>query len=137
MFHKGTDNEPKTLLANRNISFSGVYAYGSGFLFDDEDENATPLHKMRELIENNLADQRIFPYIGGQEILQDPLHRHKRFVIDFGKMSEQEATRWADLLEICRTKVKVERSLKSKEVAEWPSGNFGGLGQKCEILLVH
>ncbi|MHC5595913.1 MAG: Eco57I restriction-modification methylase domain-containing protein, partial [Nostoc sp.] len=125
LFHKGTDNDPKTLLANKNISFSGVYTYGSGFLFDDEDENATPLHKMRELIEKNLANQeRIFPYIGGQEILQDPLHKHKRFVIDFGKMSEGEASRWADLLEICRTKVKIERSLKSKEVAEWPYWQF-------------
>jgi hypothetical protein len=57
------------LLNNFRKSFEGFKVYGQGFLFDDKDPKATPISGMNHLIENNPRNQeRIFPYIGGEEI---------------------------------------------------------------------
>jgi len=53
--------------------------------------------------------ERVFPYIGGDEINSSPTHAHHRYVIDFGDMSEDEARRWPDLMDIVEHKVKPER----------------------------
>jgi hypothetical protein len=53
--------------------------------------------------------QRIFPYIGGQEVNESPTHAHHRYVINFGEMSEEEAWQWPDLMHIVEEKVKPTR----------------------------
>ena len=35
--------------------------------------------------------ERIFPYIGGEEINNDPEHEHRRYVIDFAEFATAEA----------------------------------------------
>lgn len=59
---------------------------GMGFTFDDTDKNgvANPLALMRELIAKNPRNaDRIFPYLGGEEVSDDPQHSHDRYVIHF------------------------------------------------------
>jgi hypothetical protein len=52
----------------------------------------------------------IFPYIGGEEVLTNPTHGHRRYVINFGALSEQEArARWPDLFAIVERLVKPQR----------------------------
>ena len=86
LFHQGGHEDAATLEANTKQSFEGVKVYGMGFTFDDDDkkEIATPLARMREIIaEDSRNQERIFPYIGGEEVNDSPTHQHRRCVINF------------------------------------------------------
>ena len=112
LFHCGGHDNPATLLANSGKSFVGSYVLGMGFTFDDTDKKgaATPIAEMQRLIEKDPRNsERIFPYIGGQEINANPTHSHHRYVINFGEMCESEAQQWPDLINILKSKVKPER----------------------------
>ncbi len=75
------------------------------------EDHATPLAEMRRLIDKDPRNaERIFPYIGGEEVNDSPTHAHRRYVINFGEMSEEEARRWPDLMAIVEAKVKPERA---------------------------
>jgi hypothetical protein len=114
LFHAGGNEDPKVLLANANKSFIGSYVLGMGFTFNDSKPEATPIAEMYRLIEENPKYQeRIFPYIGGEEVNSSPTHSHHRYVINFGEMSEAEAWEYPDLMKIIEEKVKTQRdSLK-------------------------
>lgn len=81
---RGDDDDPARLRSNANLSFLGVKIYGQGFLFDDHDRDASPLALMHELIATDPRNaERILPYIGGEEVNDDPEHRPHRWVINF------------------------------------------------------
>ena len=84
---------------------------GMGFTFDDTTRRRrTPLAEMERLIEKDPRNaERIFPYIGGEEVNTSPTHAHHRYVINFGEHDEDEARRWPDLMAIVEEKVKPER----------------------------
>ena len=110
LFPKGGNENPKTLLANAGKSFQGSIVLGMGFTFDDTNDNATPIATMHQLIAENPKNQdRIFPYIGGEEVNSSPTHSHHRYVINFGEMSEDEAREYLDLMAIVEEKVKPKR----------------------------
>lgn len=114
----GPDNAPVPLTENLEKSFQGVIPLGVGFTFDDEDKTgkATTLSEMSRLIASNSANaERIVQYIGGEDILDDPAQRSHRFVIDFGEMSFEEASRWPDLLSILEEKAKPDRIDQKRE----------------------
>lgn len=86
LFHAGGHDDPARLRENADKSFIGSYVLGMGFTFDDTDKDgaASPLAKMRELIASDPRNQeRIFPYIGGEEVNTSPTHEHHRYVINF------------------------------------------------------
>jgi hypothetical protein len=74
-------------VANTGKAFVGSYVLGMGFTFDDSASakgTAESLDSMRGLIAKNPRNaDRIFPYIGGEEVNSSPTHSHHRFVIDF------------------------------------------------------
>ncbi len=112
LFHDGTDDSPEPLKQNENFSFIGSYVLGMGFTFDDTDKKgiANPTEEMRRLIVKDPRNaERIFPYIGGEEILHSPTQAHHRFVINFAEMEEAEARSWPDLMAIVEQRVKPER----------------------------
>ena len=110
LFPKGGNENPKTLLANAGKSFQGSIVLGMGFTFDDTNENATSIATMHELIAKDPRNaDRIFPYIGGEEVNSSPTHSHHRYVINFGDMSEDEARKYPDLMAIVEEKVKPKR----------------------------
>ena len=79
-------------------AFRVAYVLGMGFTFDDTDTKgvASPIAEMHELIAKDPRNaERIFPYIGGEEVNDSPTHAHHRYVINFGEMSEEEAERLA------------------------------------------
>jgi hypothetical protein len=53
---------------------------------------------------------RIFPYLGGDELNTSPIHAHHRYVINFAQMTESEARRWPGLMEVVERTVKPERA---------------------------
>jgi hypothetical protein len=114
LFHRGGNEDPHQIKGNADKSFQGSIILGSGFLFDDTSStnNSSSIAKMNDLIEKNPHNaDRIFPYIGGDEINSSPTHSHHRFVINFWDLSENDASsRFPDLMQIVREKVKPERT---------------------------
>ncbi len=102
LFHDGGDEDPEKLQANANKSFQGSIVFGMGFTFDDTDKKgiANLLALKDELIaENPRNAERIFPYIGGEEVNTSPTQAHHRYVInfeDFPLRREDLGARWAE-----------------------------------------
>jgi hypothetical protein len=144
LFAKGGNDDPHVLLANAGKSFQGSIVLGMGFTFDDTNPEATPMAEMHRLIAQDPRNQeRIFPYIGGEEVNSSPTHSHHRYVINFGEMSEAEAREWPDLMAIVEEKVKPERlKVKDKGAKEkwWqfirPRGELVRAIAHCDRVLV-
>jgi len=102
LFHDGPDEDPVRLEANAGKSFIGAYILGMGFTFDDTDTKgvASPIAEMHRLIEKDPRNaERIFPYIGGEEVNDSPTHAHHRYVIafeDFPLRRVDLESRWSD-----------------------------------------
>jgi hypothetical protein len=112
LFHTGGDDDPARLAENANRSFQGSIVLGMGFTFDDTDKKgiASPISLMNALIKRDPRNgDRIFPYIGGEEVNDSPTHSHDRYVINFEQMSEGEARRWPELMAIVEARVRPER----------------------------
>ncbi|GAB4209406.1 MAG: N-6 DNA methylase [Sandaracinaceae bacterium] len=90
------------LASNAGFSFQGSIVLGMGFTLTPEERDALVARDPRNA-------ERIFPYLGGQEVNTSPTQSHDRYVISFGQMSLEEAEKWPDLLAIVREKVKPER----------------------------
>lgn len=120
-----TIGEPARLSANRGLAFAGVMPYGQGFFFEDGNPRATPISEMRRLLSESPVNQEvIFPFVGGEEILSEPAPKTRRFVINFGDKSLDEARKWSQLLKIVEERVRPERARKSADVASWPWWKF-------------
>jgi hypothetical protein len=94
LFHDGGHENPTTLEANLEKSFQGSIVLGMGFTFDDTDKKgvASSLADMERLIAKDPRNaERIFPYLGGEEILDSPVHAHHRYVINFGEFPLRRA----------------------------------------------
>ena len=117
LFHGGTDDDPKRLSANADQSFQGSIILGMGFTFDDTDVKgvATPISVMEELIGKDPYNREvIFPYIGGEEMNNDPRHAHHRYVINFDERDDETCrVQWPELMSIVEANVKPERLLKN------------------------
>ncbi len=126
LFHAGGNNDPQKLIANEGKSFVGSYVLGMGFTFDDSNADATTIAEMQQMIEKDPRNQeRIFPYIGGEEVNSSPNHTHHRYVINFGEMSEEEAREWPDLMSIVEENVKLGRLKQNREIRARHWWRFG------------
>lgn len=96
--------DPVSLAANAGCSFIGSYILGMGFTL-------TPDEREQLLARDPANAERIFPYLGGEEVNTSPTQGFHRYVINFGDMSLEEAERWPDLLKIVRERVKPERDV--------------------------
>ena len=86
LFHDGGHQDPVHLRANESASFIGMYICGMGFTFDDTDTKgvATPLAEMERLIARSPNNrERIFPFLGAEELNDSPTQSHHRYVINF------------------------------------------------------
>jgi hypothetical protein len=114
------DTTPAPLAENSGKAFQGSIVLGMGFTFDNEAASkgvASSLNDMELLIKRNAVNaDRIFPYIGGDEINTDPRQRHFRYIIDFGDMTEGEARGgWPDLIAVLERYVRPERQKQKRE----------------------
>lgn len=86
LFHDGGHENPAMLRANEGKSFIGSYVLGMGFTFDDTDTKGVTnsIADMQEIIAKDPRNaERIFAYMGGEEINDSPTHAHHRYVINF------------------------------------------------------
>jgi hypothetical protein len=116
LFHGGSSHEPAPMPGNRGMSFHGCDISGKGFTFDDESEEASPVSRMQSIISRRASyHERIFPYIGGEEINQYPDQNPRRYVFGFGRMPAGECwKRWPLLMEIAEKKVKPDREARPR-----------------------
>ena len=121
LFHEGGHEDPVRMVENADKSFQGSIILGMGFTFDDTDKKgkASPLSEMHRLIAEDPRNQeRIFPYLGGEEINDSPTHSHHRFVINFEGFTLEKARSWPKLLEIVELRVRPERAKISDEFGQ-------------------
>ena len=127
LFANGGHDDPKPLAANAGMSFQGSIVLGMGFTFDKGDEAdehtpgiPSPLTTMARLIaENPKNAEVIFPYIGGEEVNDSPIHAHHRYVVDFRDRNEDECRMyWPELMALLDKKVKPQRQERK------PNGEF-------------
>jgi hypothetical protein len=108
LFHAGGDENPARLNVNDQRSFIGNVVLGMGFTFDDTDKKgvASPLALMDELcIRNPRNSERIFPFLGGEELNTSPTHSHHRFVINFEDWPREKRDMgqvWASASDVAR-----------------------------------
>lgn len=103
--------DPVPLEVNKGRAFQGTVILGMGFTLSHEEK--------QELCQRNVKNkQRIFPYIGGQDVSSSPTQEAGRYVINFEDMDLVQASTWRDLIEIVRARVKPERDkLKGNAIA--------------------
>jgi N-6 DNA Methylase len=104
----GTVNDSPARLASSVYCSNGSKIYGQGFLFDDEDAEASPIALMEEVIRlrPDLRD-RIYPYIGGEEINSEAIPQPHRYVIYLSDIqTEPELAAVEALAVIVRERVK-------------------------------
>lgn len=112
LFDKGTSENPATLVSNGQKCFQGCIPLVMGFTFDDSANPtvASSIAEMENLLMINPKNSEVvYPYIGGDEVNKDPQHRHRRYIINFGVMSLEEASEYGDMLNVVRAKVKPYR----------------------------
>ena len=111
LFYAGSDAAPSRLVGRNDLFSAGSKIYGQGFLFDDADEDASSIETMHKIIEENpTCRNRIFPYIGGDEVNSSPSMAAHRYVIYLSDLqTEEEVDRWPELARIVKAKVKPER----------------------------
>lgn len=125
------DSSPAALAANSGKAFVGSYVLGMGFTFDDvaaAKGEAESLETMRALIAKDPRNaERIFPYLGGEDVNSSPAHKHKRYVIDFSDFPlrrEPIGKAWKDLTvrerEECRRIGIVPADYTEPVAADWP-----------------
>lgn len=134
LFAADSEFDPVRLQSNVGLCFRGCDVYGQGFLFSDQDSDGqtTSISVMRDLIAKNKKNaERIFPFLGGKEIASHPEHLHHRYVINFALLPLDDASKWPDLLEIVKAKVKpVRDKMGGYSVAErrrdtwWQFGTY-------------
>ncbi|MBK9386573.1 MAG: N-6 DNA methylase [Planctomycetes bacterium] len=110
LFDRGPMGNPKNLLENDGKSFAGPKIDGAGFIFDDSDPEALGLSDMRAAVAADPRNsERIFPLMGGEDMLRTPRITSQRWVIDFDEMTESEAANWPILLGLLERKAKPHR----------------------------
>ena len=103
------DEDPKVLAENNGRSCSGVYVYGSGFIFGPK-KGETPVAQLKIIRRDHPEAARlVHAYLGGEEFLHDPGQHHSRFAIDFEERNYEEAAAYGCLLSIVENKVKPTR----------------------------
>ena len=110
--------DPSPMIRNHALSFQGTIVLGMGFTL-------TPTERVLLTEKDPRNADRIFPYIGGDEVTSTPKQSHFRYVISFGEMDLDQAETWPDLISIIREKVKPERDLVKRKVHRERWWQFG------------
>jgi hypothetical protein len=91
------------LAANAGKCFYGPIPAGKGFIVER--------HQAQAFLDRADAKYRdvIRPYLGGEDIVNDPQQAPTRFIIDFGLRTLEEASEYPEALKVVRLLVKPER----------------------------
>ena len=124
------DQSPSRLAANARKAFSGSFVLGMGFTFDDvaaAKGTASSVAEMKRLVAEHPSNaQRIFPYLGGEELNSHPRHTPQRYIIDFEDLSLDAARAgWPLLVQILEAMVKPQRAKDARQARRERWWRFG------------
>jgi len=106
------DRKPNILKANEKRSFIGSYVLGMGFTMSLDEAKAI-------LQEKSHYKEVLFPYINGDNLNSSPIQEPSRFVINFWDWPLERVSKYPELLEQVKEKVKPDRDkLNRKERRE-------------------
>lgn len=105
---------PVHLTSNQQVCFSGSYIAGQGFFLSEAERNGL-------LAKDPSAAPLIQRYMGGDELVATSTQEPDRWVINFGAMTLEHASRWSGLIGIVRDKVKPYR--ESTRLVSGPGGH--------------
>jgi len=106
LFNRGTSDEPQDLKANQRVAFVGFQLTGVGFTFDDTKPECASFAEMDAIIKKDPRNQQLISaYIGGSELYDSATQEHRRYAINFGRRTEEEAREWPDLMEVVERNV--------------------------------
>jgi hypothetical protein len=112
--------DPVPLASNSSASFRGSDIYGIGFTLTSSERAELGAKSASNL-------ERIFPYLGGEEVNTSPTQSFDRYVVSFAQMPLEEAERWPDLLRVVRERVKPDRDTNKREARRvywWRFGEY-------------
>lgn len=120
------DDDPQRLASNADTCFEGFVPYGAGFLFCNETDGAHPIAVLEQLTkQGQIGKGIVWPFIGGEELNDEPTQSHKRYAIYFGQDTLETArARSGPLVELLAQSVKPERERKSARVSSAPWWQF-------------
>jgi hypothetical protein len=91
------------LTQNRGHVFQGTIPAGAGFILDAEEAG-----KLLSIPDADYSSV-VRPYLIGEDITTSPTQDPRRWIIDFGFLTLEEAQKYPDALAIVRDRVKLER----------------------------
>lgn len=114
------DTSPRRLIENSGLAFQGSIPLGKGFIFDDAafSKGVGPsTQTLQDILSERPRSQRhIFPYLGGDDINNDPSQSASRHIFDLENFSFEEASSsFPELVEIAAEYVKPERTKQKRE----------------------
>lgn len=107
------EGKPARLAANTDISFTGCYVLGMGFVLEPDEARAWISDDMRHA-------EVLFPFLNGEDLNQRADCSASRWVIDFNDLSLEVATTYQQAIGRVERLVKPERVSASKDVASAP-----------------
>jgi len=112
------DGSPAALRENAGKAFEGTKVYGSGFVFRDDKPASirNTIAAMHALLASEPASHTVIrSFLGGEEVYNDPAHRHFRYAIDFTGLTLDDADqRFPGAMSIVRNVVKPYRDTVSR-----------------------
>ena len=120
------DHEPARLKANAGNCFEGFVPYGEGFVIDDDSDRASSTAEIGDILDREpQSAEVIFPYLGGEEVTEDPKISPSRQVIYLAQMPEDEVReRYPAIYSLLEQKVRPYRMSKSARVSKSPWWQF-------------
>jgi hypothetical protein len=114
------DTSPQRLVENAGFAFQGSIPLGKGFIFDDaaHEKGVGPsMRRLKEVLSARPQSQsHIFPYLGGDDINNDPSQAASRLIFDLENKSLVEAqVNFPELVAIAQEYVKPERLRQKRE----------------------
>ncbi len=100
-----SNNNPYQLFCNKGKCFIGSTIEGKGFILEDNEVQNLKVH----------GDTIIKPYLTGSDLLNNLGSIPSRYIIDFGDLSEIQASRYPYLFEIVKARVKPHRDKVNRE----------------------
>lgn len=103
--------QPVRLKANSGVCHQGVIPQGKGFVISVE--------QREELVAQDPRSADVLaPYLDGHDVTDTPDHTPRRYVIDFGEMTAEEASKYSAVWHLAERTIHPERI--NKDAAKYP-----------------
>ncbi|MBU3665994.1 MAG: class I SAM-dependent DNA methyltransferase [Chthoniobacterales bacterium] len=113
------DEDPKHIAGYRSFtSFQGCVLRGNGFLFDDANDDASPVSLREKILEEDPSYERVIPQIISVDYFYDDQQPAPKYAIYFSNWEKPDAEKWPAAFRILEDKVLPYRHSLTAKSAE-------------------